>query len=240
MLVRHRVLALLFSLTFITYLDRVCISVTAEAMSQELGLSKTQMGQVFSIFVLGYVLFEIPGGWLADRFGARGLLARVVIWWSAFTALTAGAWSYTSLMAVRFLFGCGEAGAFPGCTSSISRWFPIAERGRAQAVIMVGSRLGGAIAPGLVIALMAILGWRPVYWVFATVGLVWAAIWSWWYRNSPRTMVQSEVMSWPSSKEASARDRTPRPYPGAHCFETAMFGRSARCTTATRSACTFT
>ena len=148
MLVRHRVLALLFSLTFITYLDRVCISVTAEAMSQELGLSKTQMGQVFSIFVLGYVLFEIPGGWLADRFGARGLLSRVVIWWSAFTALTAGAWSYTSLMAVRFLFGCGEAGAFPGCTSSISRWFPIAERGRAQAVIMVGSRLGGGDRAG--------------------------------------------------------------------------------------------
>ena len=90
MLVRRRVLALLFSLTFITYLDRVCISATAEAMSQELGLSKTQMGQVFSIFVLGYVLFEIPGGWLADRFGVRALLARVVIWWSAFTAFTGG------------------------------------------------------------------------------------------------------------------------------------------------------
>ena len=185
MLVRHRVLALLFSLTFITYLDRVCISATAEAMSQELGLSKTQMGQVFSIFVLGYVLFEIPGGWLADRFGTRALLARVVIWWSAFTAFTGGAWNYTSLMGVRFLFGCGEAGAFPGCASSISRWFPIAERGRAQAVIVVGSRLGGAFAPALVIALMAFLGWRPVYWVFAAVGLVWAAIWSWWYRNSP-------------------------------------------------------
>ncbi|MBI1356770.1 MAG: MFS transporter [Acidobacteria bacterium] len=182
---RYRALSLMFLLTLVTYLDRVCISATAGAMSEELGLSKAQMGDVFSIFVLGYVLFEIPGGWLADRYGARALLARIVAWWSLFTALTGLAWSYGSLLAIRFLFGCGEAGAFPGCASAISRWFPAAERGRAQAVIMVGSRLGAAFAPLLVIGVMARTGWRPVYWIFAGLGLLWAAAWAWWYRNWP-------------------------------------------------------
>lgn len=183
--VRYRVLGLMFLLTLVTYLDRVAISATADAMSGELGLTKTQMGEVFSAFVLGYVLFEIPGGWLADRFGARSLLTRIVLWWSAFTALTGAAWSFVSLWAIRFLFGCGEAGAFPGCASAISRWFPFAERGRAQATIMVGSRVGAAFAPALVIALMASVGWREVYWWLGALGIVWAAVWAWWYRNSP-------------------------------------------------------
>jgi MFS family permease len=182
---RYKVLALMFALTVITYLDRVCIAATRGAMAAELGLDKVQMGQVFSAFILGYVLFEIPGGWLADRFGARALLTRIVLWWSLFTALTGAAWSYTSLLAVRFLFGCGEAGAFPGSASAISRWFPRSERGKAQAVIMVGSRLGGALAPGLVIALMAAIGWRAVYPVFAVLGVAWAVVWTAWFRNSP-------------------------------------------------------
>lgn len=176
---------MMFALTLVTYLDRVCISATADMMRSELGLDRTQMGAVFSAFVLGYVLFEIPGGWLADHFGARSLLTRIVIWWSVFTALTGAAWSYVSLLVIRFLFGCGEAGAFPGCASAISRWFPFAERGRAQAVIMVGSRLGAALAPPLVIAMSEAMGWRPVYWAFAGLGLVWAFGWTGWYRNSP-------------------------------------------------------
>jgi len=182
---RYKVLSLMFALTLITYLDRVCIGTTATAMSRELGLSKTQMGEVFSIFVLGYVLFEIPGGWLADRFGARSLLTRIVLWWSAFTVVTGAAWSFSSLLAIRFLFGCGEAGAFPGSASAIARWFPFSERGRAQAAIMVGSRLGGALAPPLVVALMGRVGWRRVYWVFGGLGLIWAFFWATWYRNSP-------------------------------------------------------
>jgi MFS family permease len=175
----------MFGLTLLTYLDRVCISATATAMKAELGLDNAQMGDIFSAFVLGYVLFEIPGGWMADRFGARTLLTRIVLWWSAFTALTGLAWGYGSLLAIRFLFGCGEAGAFPGCASAISRWFPFAERGRAQAVIMVGSRLGGAFAPMLVIAVMSVTGWRPVFWIFAGLGVVWAALWQNWYRDTP-------------------------------------------------------
>ncbi len=182
---RSKVLGFLFGLTLVTYLDRVCISATATAMKAELGLDNAQMGDIFSAFVLGYVLFEIPGGWMADRFGARTLLTRIVLWWSAFTALTGLAWSYGSLLAIRFLFGCGEAGAFPGSTSAVSRWFPFVERGRAQAVIMVGSRLGGAFAPMLVIAVMAATGWRPVFWIFAGLGIVWAALWQNWYRDTP-------------------------------------------------------
>ncbi len=183
--VRHKVLAMMFALTLVTYLDRVCIAATATAMRAELGLSRIEMGQILSAFIWGYVLFEIPGGWLADRFGARSLLARIVIWWSVFTAVTGVAWSYWSLLVIRFLFGCGEAGAFPGCASAISRWFPATERGRAQAVIMVGSRLGGACAPAVVIALMVVTGWRAVFWIFAVLGLVWAAGWMAWYHNSP-------------------------------------------------------
>lgn len=210
MAVRYKVLSLMFLLTLVTYLDRVCISATAPAMSEELGLTKTEMGDVFSIFILGYVLFEIPGGWLADRFGARSLLTRIVVWWSAFTALTGIAWSYTSLMAIRFLFGCGEAGAFPGCASAISRWFPFAERGRAQAVVMVGSRLGGAFAPAIVIALMGRIGWRPVYWIFAVLGLAWAGAWAMWYRNSPEehsAVEPQELASIQLGRQAGAQGR---------------------------------
>lgn len=193
MAVRSKVLALMFALTFITYLDRVAISAAAQNISTELGLTRSEMGVVFSAFILGYVLFEIPGGWMADRFGARALLTRIVLWWSAFTALTGAAWSYASLLAIRFLFGCGEAGAFPGCASAIARWFPAAERGRAQAWILVGSRIGAAAAPAFVLALMARLGWREVFVILGAVGVVWAAVWARWYRNRPEEHPQVTI-----------------------------------------------
>ncbi len=169
----------------ITYLDRVCFSTTAGVMSQELGLSLEEIGLAGSCFVLGYVLFEIPGGWLADRFGARMMLTRIVIWWSAFTALTGIAWNLGSLVAIRFLFGCGEAGAFPGATSAIARWFPRDELARAQSIVMFGSRIGFAMTSWIVIALMTSYGWRAVYWIFAVLGVVWAVGWSQWFRDTP-------------------------------------------------------
>ena len=182
---RYRVLGFMFVLMAVTYMDRVCFGATAGAMSDELGLTNEQLGRAGSFFVLGYVLFEIPGGFLADRFGARALLTRIVIWWSAFTALTGAAWNLTSLIAIRFLFGCGEAGAFPGCASAVSYWFPARERGRAQAVIMFGSRIGFAMTSWIAIALMTRWGWRAVYWIFAVLGVVWAAGWRSWFRNDP-------------------------------------------------------
>lgn len=207
MLVRNRVLALLFSLTFVTYLDRVCISATADVMRAELGLSRVEMGWVFSAFIAGYVLFEIPGGWMADRFGAKRLLARIVLWWSAFTALTGAALSFVVLLVVRFLFGCGEAGAFPGAAAAIGRWFPSDERGRAQAVVMIGSRLGGAFAPALVIWLMSLIDWRWIYALFAIVGVVWVMVWLRSYEDSPE---QHPAVS-PAERERIARGR---PEPG--------------------------
>ncbi len=169
----------------ITYLDRVCFSTTAGAMSEELGLSLEQIGLAGSCFVLGYVLFEIPGGWLADRFGARRMLTRIVIWWSGFTALTGIAWNLGALIAIRFLFGCGEAGAFPGATSAIARWFPRNELARAQSIVMFGSRIGFAMTSWIVISLMTSYGWRAVYWIFAVLGLVWAVGWQSWFRDTP-------------------------------------------------------
>lgn len=182
---RHKVLGYLFVLMLITYLDRVCFSTTAGAMADELGLSLEQIGMAGSFFVLGYVLFEIPGGWLADRYGARMMLTRIVVWWSAFTALTGAAWNFTALVAIRFLFGCGEAGAFPGSTSAIARWFPRHELGRAQSIVMFGSRIGFAMTSWVVIALMTAHGWRSVYWIFAVLGIAWAVAWGAWFRDTP-------------------------------------------------------
>ena len=185
MAVRHRALAFLFVLMMITYLDRVCFSTTAGAMSAELGLSLEQIGMAGSAFVLGYVLFEIPGGWLADRFGARAMLTRIVLWWSVFTALTGTVRSLGSLVVIRFLFGCGEAGAFPGATSAIARWFPRTELARAQSIVMFGSRIGFAMTSWIVIALMTSYGWRSVYWIFAVLGIIWAVFWRRWFRDTP-------------------------------------------------------
>lgn len=178
-------LALLFLLTVITYLDRVSIGAMAGAISRDLGLSPRQMGTVFSAFILGYVLFEIPGGWLADRYGARLLLPRIIVWWSLFTAATGYAGSFLSLVVIRFLFGAGEAGAFPTASTVVLRWFPAVERGRANGVLLMGSRMGGAVAPALVIALMNSLGWRRTFLVFAVLGVLWAVVWLRWYRNRP-------------------------------------------------------
>nr|MBP6824263.1 MFS transporter [Acidobacteriota bacterium] len=124
---RFTVLWLIFSLAVITYLDRLCISAAMPKMAAEFGLSNSQKGWVFSAFTFAYAVFEVPSGWLGDRFGARAALTRIVIWWSAFTALTGAAIGYRSLLVIRFLFGAGEAGAFPNIAKAVSRWFPALE-----------------------------------------------------------------------------------------------------------------
>src|SRR4030095_11992659 len=121
---RRTLLLFIFALAVITYLDRLCISAAAPAITREFALTPTQMGYVFSAFTLAYAIFEVPSGWLGDRYGARLALTRIVLWWSAFTALTGAVVGFRSLLAVRFLFGAGEAGAFPNIARSVSRWFP--------------------------------------------------------------------------------------------------------------------
>jgi MFS transporter, ACS family, glucarate transporter len=183
--VRHRVLALAACLAAITYLDRVCISLTAPAMMRDLGLTQVQMSFVFSAFTLAYALFEIPTGWWGDCVGTRRVLARIVIWWSSFTILTAAAFNYASLLAVRFLFGAGEAGAWPNAARTFSRWFPVTERGTAQGIFFMGAHLGGAVTPLLVTAMLAVLPWRAVFVVFGAVGFLWALAWYRWFRDEP-------------------------------------------------------
>jgi len=185
MKVRHAVLAMLVLLSVVTYLDRICIGVSAKEIQADLGLSESQWGWVLGAFLLAYGIFEIPSGGLGDWIGQRRVLTRIVLWWSAFTALTPLASNYYMLVATRFLFGAGEAGAYPNASGCISRWFPAAERARAQGLVWGASRLGGALTPLIVVPLKAHLGWKMCFWLFASLGIIWAIVWYWWFRDQP-------------------------------------------------------
>jgi sugar phosphate permease len=182
---RHRVLLLLFFLSIVTYLDRVCLSVAGPRMQADLGISPEQWGWVVGAFTLSYAIFEIPTGAMGDRVGARRVLARIVIWWSAFTSLTGAVSNYVLMLITRFLFGAGEAGAYPNASSAISRWFPVAERARAHSVVWMASRIGGALSPLLVVPIQRAYGWRASFFVFGVLGLVWAFAWYRSYRDRP-------------------------------------------------------
>ena len=183
--VRHVVLGLTVAAYMITYMDRVVISAAVPSIQKEFGFSIVTMGWILSSFQWAYALFQIPGGWLGDRFGPRRALALIMTWWSIFTSATALAWGAGSMAGIRFLFGMGEAGAFPIATRSLSRWTPPSERGFAQGITHAGSRLGGAITPALVVIIIAHFGWRAAFISFGCLGLVWSAVWFWYYRNTP-------------------------------------------------------
>jgi len=182
---RLRVLAFAFLLAVVTYLDRVCISAAAPFIMDDLHLTLIEMSVVFSAFTLAYSLFEIPSGWLGDVRGPRTVLTRIVLWWSAFTMLTAAARGLQSLVAIRFLFGAGEAGAFPNVARSFSQWFPVRERGRANGMMFLGSRLGGMLSAPLALVLITHWGWRRTFVLFGAVGILWAVAWRVWYRDRP-------------------------------------------------------
>ena len=143
------------------------------------------LGWAFSTFIFAYALFEIPSGWLGDKFGPRKSLTRIVLWWSVFCAATGAAWSLTSLICTQFLFGAGEAGAYPNISKSFSRWFPVRQRGFAHATVFAASRVGGAIAPPLVVFILARAGWRAAFWFLGSLGVVWCALWWRWFRDRP-------------------------------------------------------
>src|ERR1700744_1015478 len=182
---RWYVLLLISVMYLITYLDRVNISTAAPQISKEFGFDKVTMGFIFSAFVWAYALFQVPGGWLSDRFGARGVLTGVVGYGSVMTAATAAAFSATSFIAVRFMFGVGEAGAFPGATRAMQLWYPQRERGLVQGVTHSASRFGAAISPPIVVLIMSEFGWRPVFYVCGAIGLLWSLWWALTYRNLP-------------------------------------------------------
>src|SRR5674476_650359 len=182
---RWYVLVLISLMYLITYLDRVNISTAAPVISKEFGFDKITMGVIFSAFVWAYAMFQVPGGWLGDRFGARNVLTIIVSYWSLMTAATAAATGATSFMALRFLFGVGEAGAFPGATRAMQLWYPPHERGFVQGITHSASRLGAAIAPPIVVLIMTTLGWRSVFYICGGVGFIWSVLWYFAYRNLP-------------------------------------------------------
>ena len=183
--VRYQVLGLLCLLSFILYLDRICISQAVSSIEAELGLSHTEMSFVLSAFTVAYGLFEVPIGHWGDRYGSRGVLARIAIWWSVFTMLTGACNGLMALVVVRFLFGAGEAGALPNMARVVARWFPPGERGPAQGLVMTAALIGGAASPIFAESLIQNLGWR---WSFAALGIpgiVWAIIFYAWFRDDP-------------------------------------------------------
>ncbi len=182
---RQGVLLLLVALAIITFLDRISISVAAARIQEELNIPPEKWGWVLGAFVLAYGLFEVPTGAMGDRSGQRGILTRIVLWWSAFTCLTGLATGYPVLLVTRFLFGAGEAGAYPNISGVLARWFPVTERARTQGFIWGASRFGGALAPLIVVPLQSSIGWRPTFAVLGIVGMIWAACWRLWYHDDP-------------------------------------------------------
>ena len=206
----RRVVALLILLFGITYLDRVCISVAGPRIQEELHISPIGWGWVVGAFTIAYCLFEIPTGILGDRMGARRVLTRIVLWWSAFTALTGAATGFYPLLVTRFLFGAGEAGAFPNASVVVSRWFPPARRATMCGVLLMASQVGGAFAPLIVVPIQSRYGWRMSFFVFGALGVCWAIAWYTWFRDSP-----PQVRGSNGSLSSAAAER---PAPNAHPF----------------------
>src|SRR5262249_36139463 len=177
--------ALATAVAFITHLDRACLATLAPSVSRDLALTTVQMGYVFTIFQLAYAIFEIPTAWWADRRGTRLVLSRLVTCGSVFTAARGAAFSYPVLLIVRFLFGVGEAGAWPCAARTFSRWIPGRERGTVHGVFFSGAHLAGGVAPTLVLWLLRYLSWRQIFFCFGGVGFVWVAIWFVWFRDDP-------------------------------------------------------
>ena len=183
--VRHLILAIMCLLYFIAYIDRVNISVAAPFISKEFGLTPTELGVVFSAFALPYAALQIVGGWCADKFGPRLVLAVLSIIWAIATLLCGFAWSLTSLLVFRFVLGIGEGGAFPTATRAFTFWLPATERGFAQGITHSFARLGGAVTPPIVIGIVALYGWRESFIALGALSLLWTALYVWFFRNTP-------------------------------------------------------
>ncbi len=184
---RYWVVVFAVVLAVVQYIDRVCISEAAPLIARDLRLAPWQMGYVFSAFTLAYALFEVPCGWLGDRIGPRKVLLRIVLWWSFFTAATGWVWSWLSLVTTRFVFGAGEAGCFPNLTKALNRWLPSRERTRAQGVLWMSARWGGAATPLLVYFTLQYVHWRTAFLLFGLLGVAWAIAFYFWYQDDPRT-----------------------------------------------------
>jgi sugar phosphate permease len=182
---RWAVLFMIAMMALITFMDRTNISIAAPRMSKDFGLSKTQMGFVFSAFAWAYSLGQLPGGWITDKLGSRKVLTLVVLFWSLMTMATAHALGFISLVAIRFIFGLGEAASWPAGTQAMQYWFPKSERGLVNGVTHSCGQFATSIVPLLGVALMTRWGWRSIFHIFGTIGIVWAIGWWVMYRERP-------------------------------------------------------
>lgn len=183
---RHQVLLVLAILSLITFLDRIAIGTLNKPIMAELNLSTQQWGWILGIFTLSYGGFEIPTGMMGDKQGAKKILIRVVIWWSFFTVVTGLATGFWSLLIIRFLFGMGEAGAYPNISIVLAKWFPAVERGRAQAIIWTASRLGAGLAPLILSPIRdSQFGWRGAFYFLGILGILWVIFWKYWHKEEP-------------------------------------------------------
>lgn len=187
--VRARIIGVSMAMAFILYLDRVCLAeiVKSTSFNAEVGLTKSEIGQLLGSFFFAYALFQVPAGWISDRFGARAMLTTYIILWSLFTALTGAVSSFPALLAMRLLCGAAEAGAYPTSNAIIRRWMPLSQRARASSFVTVGGRIGGTLAPVITAWMVVAIGyWRPVLWIDGAVGIVIAYFYWRVVRNSPR------------------------------------------------------
>jgi ACS family glucarate transporter-like MFS transporter len=180
----------LFVLSAVAFLDRVNLSIAGSSIAAEFDLSNSHLGWVFSSFLLGYALFQTPGGWLADKWGSRRVLAAGVLWWGIFTALTGAVPSNVAhallfFISVRFLLGAGEAIIYPASNQFVSRWIPTHERGIANGLIFAGVGIGAGITPPLITYCMVRYGWRSSFWICAGIGLIAGTVWYLSARDTP-------------------------------------------------------
>ncbi|MDQ1470916.1 MAG: transporter, family, glucarate transporter [Bryobacterales bacterium] len=183
--VRYWVVFFAVTLAIITYIDRVALSQAAPQIIKDLNLTKTQMGWVFFSFITAYAMFEIPSGYMGDKLGPRNVLMRIVVAWSVFIAATGQAFNWISLLIIQTLFGAGEAGAFPNIAKAFSVWLPQDERVRAQGIIWLSARWGGAFTPGLVFFIFQVVSWRTAFGLFGILGAIWAVLFYRWFRDNP-------------------------------------------------------
>jgi ACS family glucarate transporter-like MFS transporter len=205
--VRYGVMAFLCALSFLTYYDRVCMMRAQGDVQKDLGLDDNEMGYVFGAFFLAYALFEMPSGWLGDRYGARGTLTRIVLAWSLFTMITGAATGFIMLFVSRFLFGAGEAGAYPNMARVQGRWFPRAVRAQAGGLLWLTARWGGAFSPLIFGGMLALFSsswfrgftglpsveelpsWRLGFLAAGLIGVVWCVFFFFWFRDDPAEML---------------------------------------------------
>jgi ACS family glucarate transporter-like MFS transporter len=184
-LVRYSIVGLAMGINMLCYTDRVCIAVAGPRIRSDLGLSQAQLGLIFSIFFLAYAVAQAPWGMLADRFGSRGIITAAILCWSGFTALTGTVWGLLSMLAVRFTFGTLEAALSPATATAFTRWVPVAERSTSFGAYLSGGRLGAALTPPLAAFLMLRFGWRIMFVIFGSLGVLAAAAWFAWFRDDP-------------------------------------------------------